>query len=338
MDSNLKYKEENEYPIYFYIHLFFVFIGIISYLIAFSLFTCYFKYFSFIKKEIFTFIILNSFKSFLEILTSTSLIKELIIYLIGCLNFYLLLSYINKCMTTKKLGQNTSSYELDCLYYILLIYIFDSFPYEKTFKLSGKYIFSYNTMNIILIILLFRYINIKMQLLLEYLKEKKMTNSSIPDIYLPYKKAHFYYNNFSIINVLFYFILVLSISYYIIKILDLFLQLKVIFIYLSIIFKESIYICIVISCFIFFYCLNKNKLIKGGKKKNKNGEDSNLGKFSVVDIDIQQDETTNLSERKRTKEKKDETKLDKEDENENDEEEEKAKENPKINEESETLK
>ena len=174
-----------------------------------------------------------------------------------------------------------------------------------------------------------------MQLLLEYLKEKKMTTSSIPDIYLPYMKANFFHNQFNIVNIIFDVILVLSISYFIIKIIDLFLQLKIAAIYAHLIIKKSIYCCIVTSGLILFYSLNKNKLIKGGKKSKNTGEESNNGKFNVIDIDIHQDENTNLSERKRTKERKKES-LEKDDEN--NEEEEKEKVNSKINEESETLK
>ena len=335
MDSNINYREETNYPIHFYIHLFFVFIGFIFYLLILFLFYLYFKYLSLIKREIFTYIILNSFKSFLEITLSSSLIKELIIYFIGCIEFYLILTYINKCLTTKKISQNTSNYELDYLYYIVFTFIISSFPYDKIFNLTGKYIFSYNTINIILIIFLFRYINIKMQLLLEYLKEKKMQNSSIPDIYLPYIKANFYYNNFNIINNIFYIILFLSISYYIIKSLYLFFDWKIIFIYIYLFLEESINYSIIISCLIFFYSFNKKKLLKGMKKTNIYKDESNFGKSNVIDIEIQQNENSNLTVRKRQKEIKKESNL-KNDENNEDEE--KQEVNSKINEENETLK
>ena len=343
MESNLNYHEENEYPLYIYINLFFVFIGLISYLLALSLFYLYFNLLSFIKKEIFTFIILNSFQSFLEIIVSSSLIKELIMHCFGCINFYLILSYINKCIKTKKIDQNNqniSIYELDLLFVMIILYIIFFFPFEKVFKLAEILAFSFYTLRVILIIFLFRDINIKMQVVLEYLKDKKMKISSKPDIYLSYMKLHFYHNQFIIINNIFDAILVLSISYYIIKILDLLLQLKFVFVYVNLIIKKSIYCSIVMSGLIFFYSLNKNKLIKGGKKSNKTGE-SNIGKFNVIEVDIQQDDNTNLSERKRIKERKKESnlKLDKNDENDdNDEEEEKEKVNYKVNDESETLK
>ena len=49
-----------------------------------------------------------------------------------------------------------------------------------------------------------------------------MAMSAIPDIYFQNVKANYYYNNFYIINILFYLILGLTIIYYILKILDLF--------------------------------------------------------------------------------------------------------------------
>ena len=51
-----------------------------------------------------------------------------------------------------------------------------------------------------------------MQNLLDYLKDKKMTNSTIPDIYLPYMKAHYYYTNFSIISNIFCFYAMLKLG------------------------------------------------------------------------------------------------------------------------------
>lgn len=331
MDSNVKEQTENEYPIYFYIHLFFVFLGAILYICLVVLFKIYYKISSFIKLEIFTFIILNSFKSFLEITLSPSITKEFILYVIGIIEFYLILSYLNKCFTTKKISQNNSSYEIQYFCYIIIIFIFSTFPYEKIFKISEKYIFSCNTINIILAILLFRYINIKMQSLLEYLKEKKMTNSTIPDIYLPYMKAHYYYTNFRIINIIFYLCLIFAISYYAIKNVELFLEWQIVSKYLLLFTEESIYCSMIAAGLIFFYSFNKNKLLKGGKmrKKEDNTEEAaNLTKFSVIDVDIQQDEKTNLSERKKPK---DRNRRDEEDE------EEKAN-NNKTNEESETLK
>ena len=338
MDSNTE-EQPDENKIYFYIHLFFAFTGMIIYITAILIFSLYVKYCALIKREVFTYIIINSFKSFLEIILSCSLKKDIIIYAIGIIEFYLILTYINKSFTTKKISNNNPNFELNYLYYIVLIFVVSSFPYEKIFNLSGKYIFTSNTVNIILSILLFRYINIKMQLILELLKEKKMTNSVIPDLYLPYMKANYYYKNFIIINFIFYICLFSTLVYYCIKITDLFLEWKNISRYILLFCEETTYNCIKLSCLIFFYTFNKNKLVKGGKKKGKKEEyvqNSNIANFSVIDVDIQQDENINLTQRKRAKDRNKETKLDKEEDNENEEKE--KTNNTKNNEESESLK
>ena len=334
MESNRK-ESTDEYPVYFYVHLFFVFVGAIIYVVLFFAFKLYYNHPSFIKLEIFSFILLNSIKSFLEISLPSSIMKELIIYTIGIINFYLILSYISKCFKSRKISQNSSSFELNHFCLIIIIFIASTFPYGKVFDISGKYVLSCSTINIILSVILFRYINIKMQNLLDYLKDKKMTNSTIPDIYLPYMKAHYYYTNFSIISNIFCFCILLVICNYSVRILDLFFEWHLISRYLLLFSEESLYCCLIAAGLIFFYSFNKNKLIKGGKKKRKEegGEEANLAKFSVMDIEIQQDEKTNLSERKIPKDRK------KRDTQEEDDEEEKEKgNNIKSNEESESLK
>ena len=339
MDLNTEDQLENKKTLYFYIHLFFAFTGIIIYITAIYIFGLYIKYFSFIKREIFTFIILNSIKSFLEISLSSSLAKDIIIYVIGIIEFYLILTYINKSFTTKKIAKNNPNFELDYLYYIVLIFAICSFPYEKIFNLSTKYIFSSNTVKFILSIILFRYINIKMHLILEFLNEKKVETTEIPDIYLPYIKAHYYYRNFYIVNIVFIICLFSVLVYYGIKLSDIFLEWKNISRYILLFCEEIIYNCVKLSCLIFFYSFNRNKLTKGGKKRRKKEEyvqESNISNFSVIDVDIQQDENVNLTERKRTKKINKDSNLDKEEDNENDE---KEKTNDiKNNEESESLK
>ena len=262
--------------------------------------------------------------------------KELIIYAFGIIKFYLIIIYLNKCFTSRKISQYNSDFELDHKFIFLLIFIMISFPFEKYFILSEKYIISSYIINIILIFFLFRYIIGKMGLLFDYLKDKRMTNSAIPDIYLPYMRAHYYYTNFNKINSIFYLSLSFAISYYAFKILNLFIvDWKLIHTIVCLFIKESFYCCLIIACFIFFYILNKNQLNKANRRKEEGGEEENLAKFTVIDVDIQQDENANLTERKRKREKKSKTKDNDDDENED----EKDKNNEiNENEESETLK
>lgn len=334
MDSNFYNESNNEYPIYFYIHLFFVFVGFLIYLIALILFQMCFNQISYIKKEIFTFIIINSFKCFLEIVLFPSMIKEYIIYVFGIVEFYLIMTYINKSLTSQIISENSQIYELEYRYYIIIAFIVCSFPYEKTFNLTEKYAFSYDTIIIALAILLFRYINIKIQLLLDYLKEKKMTNYEIPDFYLSYNQANYYYTNFNIINIIFCITLVLVITYNVIKILGLFFEWKELFIYLIILCEDFIYCSLIAGCLIFFFSLNRNNLTEKGKIENE--EEVNISKLSVVDVDIQQDENNNNSKRKK-KDKKKQIKLDKQIDN-KDEINENENTNIKVSEENEKLK
>ena len=333
MDIKLEYESTNDSPIFFITYLFLSILGFLIYIISFLSLYFFYSAPSLIKKEFFIFILINSFESLIELILSPSMKKELIIYFFGIIKFYLIISFLNKCFTSKKISPYNSNFELEHIYLSVFLFIVISFPFEECFFLSTKYIFSSNVINIILVFILFRYINSKMGLLLDYLKDKKMTNSAIPDIYLPYMRAHYYYTNFSKINSIFYLSLILAICYYSIKIISLCLDdWKFILKFLALFIKESFYCSLIIACFIFFYSLNKNQLNKSNKKKEEGGEEENLAKFTVIDVDIQQDEKFNLSERKRKREKKSK-------ENDNDDEDEKdTNNNIKETEESENLK
>ena len=332
MDAKLKDESTNKSSLFFLVHLFLAILGFLIYIISFLLLQFYYAAPSLIRKEFFLFILFNSFESLIEVIVTPSMTKELIIYCFGIIKFLLIILYLSKCFTSRKISPYNSNFILHYKYLLVLLYSITSFPFEKCFNLSEKYIFSFNVINIILVFLLFRYINGKMGLLLDYLKDKKMTSSAIPDIYLPYMRAHYYYTNFNKINSLFYLSLILGIDYYIIKILNICLEdWKLIFKFLSLFIEESFYCSLIIACLIFFYSLNKNQLNKGNKRKEEGGEEENFNKFTVIDVDIQQDENTNLSERKRKREKSN----DNDDENEDEKE---KNNNIKVTEESETLK
>lgn len=166
-----------------------------------------------------------------------------------------------------------------------------------------------------------------MQLLLDYLKEKKMQISE-PDIYLHYLKAQYFFIQFNIVNTIFYSILFFVITYNIIKILNLFFEWKSLSIYLYLIFEEAIYCSIISGGLILFYSLNVYNVKIPNKRRNDS--DDNL---HVIEVEIQQDENTNYSKRKKKDKKK------KTDNSENDDEDnEKEKTISKISEETEKLK
>ena len=335
MNAKLEYESINDSPIFIFTHLFIAILGFLIYIISFlSLHFCYSAP-SLIRKEFFIFILFNSFESLVEIILSPTIKKELIIYIFGIIKFYLIISFINKCFTSRKISPYNSSFELEDIYLSVFLFAVISFPFEKCIFLSEQYILSSNIINIIFVFILFKYINCKMGLLLDYLKDKKMNNSAIPDIYLPYMRAHYYYTNFNKINSIFYLSLILVNCYYSIKIINYYLDdWKLILKLLALFIKESFYCSLIIACFIFFYSLNKNQLNKVNKRKEEGGEEENLAKFTVIDVDIQQDENSNLSKRKRKREKKS-----KENDNDDENEDEKDKNNNiKEIEESENLK
>ena len=126
-----------------------------------------------------------------------------------------------------------------------------------------------------------------MGLILEYIKDKKVTNATIPDIYLPYIKANYYYTNFSKVDNIFCLAFTFVIIYYVVNILNLFFEFQMLYKYLQFFLQEIIYLCIVISFLIYFYCLNKDSFTD---KKIIKEEGSNLNKFKVIDVDITHEE------------------------------------------------
>lgn len=321
-----------EAQIFFLIHLFLSILGFLIFIISNLFLQFYYSAPSLIKQEFFLFIIFNSLESIVEIIFSPSLKKELIIYDFGIIKFYLIIKYLDKCFTSRKISPYNSDFELDYKYIFIFFYLIISFPFEKCFILSEKYIFSSNIIIIIFALLLFRHINGKMGLLFDYLKDKRMTNSAIPEVYLSYMKAHYYYTNFSKINCMLYLSLILAICYYVLKIINLYLEdWKLIIKFISLFIKEFFYCSLIIACFIFFYILNKNQLNKANRRKEEGGEEETLAKFTVIDVDIQPEETSNLSERKMKKEKKS-------NKNENDDDEKDKNNKINENEESEALK
>jgi len=271
-------------------------IGLIFYLVIFILFHFYYKCPSLITKEIFTFILLYSLKPILKYYLPFSLITQLTIYCIGIISFYFLVTYINRCLTSKKISENPINFELVHRNYMYLIFLLSSFPLVSTFSLSEKYVFSLNIINIILVILLYRYVNARFLLLLDYLKEKKVTNSAIPDIYLPYMKAHYYYTTFSSVQMVFFDSFIIMIFHFSSNIIYILFKLRFLC-YVSLLFGKISVFCLVFGCLMLFYSFNKQSFGMG--KNEMNDEEINIAKFTVIDVDIQQDEKDEISVRKK---------------------------------------
>ena len=293
METNSKEPEKKGIYISLFIQSFYSLSGLIFYLISFILFNFYYKCPSLIKKEIFTFIFLTSLKTIIEIIIPFSLANYLISYFIGIISFYLILVYLDKCLTSKKISIDSFIFELSNKVYLFLIFLVCSFPAVKIWKLSENYIITENIINIIVAILFFIYINSKFKLLLDYLNEKQVTNSKIPDIYLPYMKAYYYYNSFKCAKTIFFFSLILIICFFSLNISNIFLK-KQYLCLLALISEKISLFCLILGNLVLFYSLYK-KLLGIGKNEEIDEEGRNISNFTVIDVDIQQDDKEELS-------------------------------------------
>jgi hypothetical protein len=293
METNAKEAEKKGIYISLFIQSFYSLSGLIFYLISFILFNFYYKCPSLIKKEIFTFIFLTSLKTIIEIIIPFSLANYLISYFIGIISFYLILVYLDKCLTSKKISIDSFIFELSNKVYLFLIFLVCSFPAVKIWKLSENYIITENIINIIVAILFFIYINSKFKLLLDYLNEKQVTNSKIPDIYLPYMKAYYYYNSFKCAKTIFFFSLILIICFFSLNISNIFLKKQNLCLLALIAEKISLF-CLILGNLVLFYSLYK-KLLGIGKNEEIDEEGRNISNFTVIDVDIQQDDKEELS-------------------------------------------
>ncbi len=299
MDSNL--NDQESFTLQTIIQIVISCTGLIFYIIAYILFAFYFKHPTLIKKEIFTFIFLYSLKLLLGIVISPSTISYLLCYFIGIISYYYIVTFINKCLTSKKLTENPINFELDYKHYIILALVVSSFPFVKIFNLSEIFIFMDNLIQLIVLIMIYRYFNTKIKTLLEFLKEKKVTNTTIPDIYLPYMRAYYYYTTYSSVNLIFFDSFVIIISFYSINIIYIILKMKFLC-YISLLCDTIGTICFIFGCLVLFYTLNK-KLFGIGKIE----EEGNISNFTVIDVDIQQeekDESSSFTIRKKKDKKK----------------------------------
>ena len=76
-------------------------IGIFFYITIVILFFFYYDLSFFIKEEIFSFIFVKSFSSFLVIFIDDEIYKAIISYISQVISFILILIHINKCITQK---------------------------------------------------------------------------------------------------------------------------------------------------------------------------------------------------------------------------------------------
>ena len=302
MNSELKKEEENPVSrVVDIIQLIFSISGLLFYLIIFVLLNFYYKCPSLIKKEIFFFIFIYSIIPILEVLFPAKKMINIIGYFLENISFYLIISYTNKCLTSKKLSKSTINFELIHRKYLYLILAICSFPLCKICSLSSDYFVCENVINILVSFVIYKYIKNKFQLLLDYLNERKVTNSKIPDIYLPYMKAYFYYTKYKSAYSKFFLSFILIICSFALKIAYIYFQMSILC-YVSLICEKFGILLIIYGSLFIFFALYKN-LFGIGKNEENEEEGTNISNFTVIDVDIQHEDKDNNSQVSKRKKK-----------------------------------
>ena len=245
-----------------------------------------------------------------EIFLSSSFITHLFFYYLKIILFYFLITYVNNCFTSRKLTEN-NNFELTDKNYIILLFAVSSFPIVEIYKISYKYNFIEDSMNIVLVTLLYRYVNARFQLLLDYLKLSKLQNSPSQSIYLSYGKANYYYENFLNINKSFFKSFICIIIFYVLDISYILLNLKF-FCHASVLFEKIANFYLIFGCLQFFFTYNRKLfgLFQLGKP-----DYHDINKYSIIDIEIQQDEKEGSSISRKRNNNENENERNNEDEN-----------------------
>ena len=125
-------------------------------------------------------------------------------------------------------------------------------------------------------------------------------------------KAYYYYNSFKCAKTIFFFSLIFIICFFSLNIANIFSKNKYLCL-LALITKKISLFFIILGNLVLFYSLYK-KLLGIGKNEEVDEEGRNISNFTVIDVDIQQDDKEDLSnfsikqkkEKKNKKEKKEE--------------------------------
>ena len=284
IDPDIKKLLENSFSTSSIIQMIFSSIGLIFYLIISLLFKFYYKCPSLIKKEIFSFIFLCSLKSLLELILISSTTNYMTSYFIEIFSFYLIIIYINKCLTSEQLFNNSNYFGLTYKSYICIVYLLISFPFAKIYNLSEKYIFSIYLAKMIIIIITYKYIKGKIELLLDYLKEKNEAMTIINENNLSYIDLNFYYTSFKSVNYLFFNSFIFIICYFLINLVHILIKWEFLT-SMAIACQNFGIFCLIIGCLLLCYCFNKTLLDNGKKLEEENGQ-----KLNEINVKIQHNE------------------------------------------------
>ena len=258
---------------------------LLFYIALILLFKFYFHRLKFIKEKIFTFILVHSLTSLLSLFIKNPIQNILFNYLGQIIQFYLLLFFIDKCLISSKLNIDKSKVEINYKFYIILIYMICTFPFNKSLGIFEKSFFDQNAIVMILCILFFEEFREKMQILIGYLNERKSISINSD---MPHEIAFYYYNIFNLIYNYFYTSFLLFLLNLGAKMLENFVSYKITFQFIAYFLNLSAIYILVIGSILFFYCLNRNEFQKSIKdKKEENLEEGQ--NFRVIDVEINDD-------------------------------------------------
>lgn len=249
-------------PNFTIIKSFFAILGVLFYIALIFLFNYYYRCLSFIKEKIFTFIFINSLSSLISAYIHEPTKQFIFVYTSNTIQFYLILFFIDKCLSSNNLSKDKKDLEINFKIYIILLFMLVHLPISKYLTVSKRNLFDLNA-------------------IIYYFKDKASYNSEFDLSYNSY-----YYKFLKMINSIFSTSFVFFILYYIIKIIDKVLEYKITFQYLTFFINLLAVYFMVIGCILFFYCINREQLEKNKKinKKSDNSEESQ--NFRVINIDV----------------------------------------------------
>ena len=261
------------------IQISFSLVGIFFYLFIIIIFFLYSNCIFFIKEEIFSFIFLKSLCSLIELFIDDEIYRIFFIYISQTILFVLLLLHINKCLTQKKIIEDTKDLELNDKLYIILIYLLSFFPFESFFSLQVQEMFFQNAVKIVAGIILYRHINKKINILTDRLKQQQIKAKNDVNHFMGYKE-NYYLKMISTINSmyltgLFLFIIYISINIYLLY------NFNEIIKFVGKFFDFGAFAFIILAQLLFFFCSNKIELEIIFKKGKLN---SGFKKFVIMNV------------------------------------------------------
>ena len=150
------------------------FIGIFFYLSIVILFSFYYNCLFLIKEEIFSYILLKSLFSIIESFIECDSFRLVFAYIANIILFSLLIFHLNRCLTQKKIVDDTSDLEINDKIYIILIFTLCLFPFDSFFNLQILEMIMQNIIKIALIFMLHKYIDKKIKIMIERLNQQQV--------------------------------------------------------------------------------------------------------------------------------------------------------------------